>query len=267
MFFYNKVPIFQSVHEFIVEEQWKKALEEIQKIRKEDLNHDEKFIAIIIESYILNKLERFMEAFLLTKELLMKREKISNKLLVLDALIVQAESLIYLGRLDNGHSTIIQAEEMLPIITNLPLQKQAERQAYIIMERGLLYWKQGIIDEALEKLHESMQIYRGINHQIMKERVFQLIEEIRLFETAIKPMTPPRKKEKIVNIEEAFTIDNISGVGEIKAEILHKAGYHTIAEIASADPEELISLKGFGPSTATKIIENAQELFKKMNNK
>ncbi|MBD3190391.1 MAG: hypothetical protein GF308_07090 [Candidatus Heimdallarchaeota archaeon] len=266
MFFYKKVSIFQSVHNFIVEEQWKKALEEIHTIKKEDLTIDEKYMSIILESYILNRLERFMDAFLLTKELLMKRERITNKLIILDALIVQAESFIHLERFTDGLSTIVQAEEMLPIITNLPLEKQAERQAYIILEKGLLSWKKGHIDEALEKLQESVQIYRGINHQIMKEKVFELIEEIKLYETAIKPMavTIPKPKTKIID---SSTINNISGVGDIKAEILQKAGYHTIEEIASADPKELVSLKGFGPATATKVIKNAQELYKKMDSK
>ena len=52
----------------------------------------------------------------------------------------------------------------------------------------------------------------------------------------------------------------VRGIGPIAAERLINAGVKSIEEIAKSNPEQLAWIKGIGMLSATKIIENANEL-------
>lgn len=52
----------------------------------------------------------------------------------------------------------------------------------------------------------------------------------------------------------------IDGVSSELAEILYEAGYKTIQQVAEAEPEDLIRLKGVGKKSVEKIQDSAEEL-------
>jgi large subunit ribosomal protein L32e len=56
------------------------------------------------------------------------------------------------------------------------------------------------------------------------------------------------------------TIDDISGVGEAKAEALRKAGFETIDDIRAADQSELAEVEGIGNALAARIAADVGEL-------
>ena len=57
-------------------------------------------------------------------------------------------------------------------------------------------------------------------------------------------------------------LQRIRGIGPAAALHLEKAGIKTIQEIANAKPEALAWIKGIGIISASKIIENANELLR-----
>lgn len=52
----------------------------------------------------------------------------------------------------------------------------------------------------------------------------------------------------------------VKGIGPVIALKLYKAGIKTVEELATAKPEDLAWIKGFGTASATRVIKNAQDL-------
>lgn len=54
---------------------------------------------------------------------------------------------------------------------------------------------------------------------------------------------------------ELLPLVSIPGVGRVRARRLYEAGYRTLHDLALASPEELLRVKGLGPSTVRSILE------------
>ena len=63
--------------------------------------------------------------------------------------------------------------------------------------------------------------------------------------------------ESLEAIEE---LEKIDGVSSELAELLYEAGYKTIQQVAEAEPEDLIRLKGIGKKSVETIQDSAEEL-------
>ncbi|MCM8762828.1 MAG: transcription termination factor NusA [Candidatus Omnitrophica bacterium] len=74
-----------------------------------------------------------------------------------------------------------------------------------------------------------------------------------------------KRAEKKEEEEEAVFSDlcSLPGVGEKTKDMLEKAGYKGIEDIAHADPEKLSELKGIGKKKALRLIEEAKKIIAK----
>jgi len=62
-------------------------------------------------------------------------------------------------------------------------------------------------------------------------------------------------------VEDSFNeLETIDGVSTELAEMLYEAGYKTVQQVAEADPEDLIRIKGIGKKNVEKIQDSAEEL-------
>jgi len=62
-------------------------------------------------------------------------------------------------------------------------------------------------------------------------------------------------------VEDSFNeLETIDGVSTELAEMLYEAGYKTVQQVAEADPEDLIRIKGIGRKNVEKIQDSAEEL-------
>ncbi|MHA1317344.1 MAG: helix-hairpin-helix domain-containing protein [Candidatus Heimdallarchaeaceae archaeon] len=51
-----------------------------------------------------------------------------------------------------------------------------------------------------------------------------------------------------------FSLVDVPGIGESKAELLKEAGFETVDKLANASIDELVKIKGIGPATAEKFF-------------
>ncbi len=79
------------------------------------------------------------------------------------------------------------------------------------------------------------------------------------FEIDVKGRSDKEDRKKAKE-ESALSISDLPGVGKKAEELLTKAGYKEIEDIASAKLEDLLEIKGIGQKTAEKILESAKEL-------
>ena len=63
-------------------------------------------------------------------------------------------------------------------------------------------------------------------------------------------------------MELEYELTNIHGIGESIKNKLISAGITSVDQLAALTPEQLAKVKGFGPATSKRIIENAQEFTK-----
>ena len=63
--------------------------------------------------------------------------------------------------------------------------------------------------------------------------------------------------------QELLQLTAVPGVGRRRARALYEAGYHTISDLASADPRRLQRIPGIGPKLAENIIREARDLLER----
>lgn len=68
-----------------------------------------------------------------------------------------------------------------------------------------------------------------------------------------------------VEVDLIEELSRIDGVNEDLAERLVEAGYESIQEVAEADPEELILIKGIGKKSVEGIQDSAEDIFDSEN--
>jgi N utilization substance protein A len=75
----------------------------------------------------------------------------------------------------------------------------------------------------------------------------------------VKSETQKARSEQVAmeNIQRLFA--SVEGVGPALAEVLQKAGFTTVEQLASATPEHLSAVQGIGDKTAEKIIDGAKK--------
>jgi transcription termination factor NusA len=105
--------------------------------------------------------------------------------------------------------------------------------------------------EELETIREELEAaYVGEYGTVRTEDAIQY-----LLDTYTPPETADRERSP-ADIEGLTTID---GVGEATAESLAIAGFRSVDDIASADPETLTEVKGIGDEQAVDIVAAATE--------
>ncbi len=124
---------------------------------------------------------------------------------------------------------------------------EEERSALVVVEENQL-------SLAIGKKGQNVRLASELcNYQInlMSEEEYQ---------SALREQQEESEAEK-KSLEKAVqSISHIEGVGEKTAKAIVDAGFRSVAELASANPEDLIVVPGVGEKTAEKIIQNAREL-------
>ena len=84
------------------------------------------------------------------------------------------------------------------------------------------------------------------------------VEETKEAEAEVK--APPEKKKGKKEKGKIVSLEQLSGVGEKTFLSLKEAGFHTIEDIAKAELENLLKVKGVGEKKAQKLIKEAKIL-------
>ncbi len=84
--------------------------------------------------------------------------------------------------------------------------------------------------------------------------------DIRTKETSKEKAKEELIPEKTAKEEEAFSLEQLSGVGEKTLSNLKAAGFNSIKDILQAKPEDLTQVKGIGEKKAEKLIKEAKKL-------
>lgn len=210
--------------ELLEKGQHNEAVHELNLLEKGiELSEVEKLAAMLLNCKIMNQIGDYDKGFLLAKTAFRKSMELSNPLLVVDSTIVFLESM-------NGLGLLYDASK----------KEQSDFKRMITRSEDILKYM-----KTIKKKDKDLRIdYLGKFKGIME---YSQIKTVPTSEKAIKT--------KIKNIP----IENVKGVGK-KALVLKEAGYLTAVDLTIAKVEDLIEIKGIGPTTAPKLIQAAKEL-------
>ncbi|MFX0095146.1 MAG: tetratricopeptide repeat protein [Candidatus Hodarchaeota archaeon] len=158
----GKVHDLNWAEQLLDEGKFREALQIVETIEQRDaLSTHNHLLCQVLKSNLMNKMGHFDRALKLTEQILEEIQDRKLHLLKIDALIVKAEGLWHLGRLDNSLVAISQGEKIIK-----SLEQSSDvilRIARLEISKAEIYWAQGKQDRALEFLEQSLFLGRKIN--------------------------------------------------------------------------------------------------------
>ncbi|MEE9410147.1 MAG: helix-hairpin-helix domain-containing protein, partial [Candidatus Heimdallarchaeota archaeon] len=183
-----------------------------------------KLASMLLTSQIMIKTENYDKSLMLSKVAFRKSMELSNPLLVVDSTIIFLNSINGLGLLYDA-------------------SKKEQREFMKMIERS---------EEILKTISKLK-----INERELRENGLRNLRG-RIEHSQLKTV-PPSKTLKDVEI--TIPIEKVKGVGQ-KAQALKDAGFKSAEELIIASVDELVKIKGIGPASAQKLIDNAKEMMK-----
>ena len=161
-----------EVENLLVEGRCDEALHMIQGIEKRYVEDIDKWKYEILEGKCLKDLGEFEAALKISNKVVLEGKRSSrNDTIMVDALIIKAESLWRLGQLDESLKVIEDAERMFQTIAlhALPLQTKthssvSSQRATLLYNKGEVYRLQGDFGKALEYYQQSLSLYEEVGN-------------------------------------------------------------------------------------------------------
>ena len=121
----------------------------------------------LLKADIFNKSGEFLEAINCTKELFQQFQKEEDLLSSYDTLIIQAHSVIMLGKLSQGEMLIKQAETLLNRIKKAFSIDLRERESYLARIIGILHSFKGEVRKSLEFNKKAYELAKDTNNIVL----------------------------------------------------------------------------------------------------
>ena len=158
--------LFEDSEKLILEGRSDEALQLVRGIERSQFEIADRLRCEILESKCLAKLGEFEEALEISRQVVEEGKRTSGyaKILV-DALIIVAESLWRLGRLDESLETIEEGEQMFQnlmfhtLASHILARSEILHRPALLYHKGMVYRLRGDLDQALECYEQSLALY------------------------------------------------------------------------------------------------------------
>ncbi|UJG41881.1 MAG: helix-hairpin-helix domain-containing protein [Candidatus Heimdallarchaeum aukensis] len=159
-------------------------------------------------------------------------------------------------------SEYLRKRETIPVVSRTVGVAQDEKKEHTLLRPSEVLKKKK--DETKEKLlTKETPPHQEKILTIKKPTQNQLDKVSKPKQTIDSEIPTPMKIDEESNEVSQFSLVDVPGIGESKAELLKEAGFETVDKLANASIDELVKIKGIGPATAEKYITNAKKLLGK----
>ncbi|MHA1867848.1 MAG: helix-hairpin-helix domain-containing protein [Candidatus Heimdallarchaeaceae archaeon] len=160
-------------------------------------------------------------------------------------------------------SEYLRKREAIPVISRTVDYVQEEKKEHTLLKPSEILKK-----KKEESQKEQLPTKTPSNHQekilsISKPTQKQLENVSKAKKTVSEEIPSSMKIDEHVDKESQYSLVDVPGIGESKAKLLKEAGIENVEKLANASIDELVKIKGIGPSTAEKYITNAKKLLGK----
>ncbi|MFX0091385.1 MAG: tetratricopeptide repeat protein [Candidatus Hodarchaeota archaeon] len=119
----------------------------------------------LLKGTLMNKLGNFAHAIELAEQILKESYEVKMHLLRTDALIIKADALWHLGNLDKSFDVINQCEQLLKSLADEQSPDFIQRIIRLTNCKGVSYWAQGNLDQALECFEQNLALGQHLNNK------------------------------------------------------------------------------------------------------
>ncbi|MFX1533854.1 MAG: hypothetical protein ACFFDI_06430, partial [Promethearchaeota archaeon] len=156
--------VFGSKHKELMQAQklldkgiFEEAIQVLEGAEKKELTPVDQLVCHLLKSTVLIRLGQFEKALQLAELASHESKKLEQPFQV-DALIVQAEALWRVGKLDASFRTIERGEQVLKTLTQESTTEVARKEASLLYHKGIIYRERGDFDQALELVNQSLLV-------------------------------------------------------------------------------------------------------------
>ncbi|MFX0062775.1 MAG: tetratricopeptide repeat protein [Candidatus Hermodarchaeota archaeon] len=132
---------------------------------KKDLSVDEHLKCLLLKSKLMNKWGRYEEGLHLAKQILKETYKSGMYFQEIDAIIIMAEALWRLGKLNKGLKKIEEGEKALKRLTQRHSTNLAQRKVNLLNLKGTIYRLKGELDQALTFFQQSLALSKEFGNK------------------------------------------------------------------------------------------------------
>jgi len=162
----SHVKELHDIEQLISKGEFNEALNALELLEKrEELSTTDQIICYILKSNLMNNLGHFEEGLRLAEVALNESHRIRKHLHSVDALIAMTDSLIGLGRYDEGLNAIGKGEYFLNLVARDQSAVTAQKKPTLLLLKGSIYWRKGELDQAIEFCQKSLVFYEKINNK------------------------------------------------------------------------------------------------------
>ena len=152
-----------GIESLLEKEKYEDAFRQVEEfLQRENLSSNEQLTAKLLRSRVIAKLGKPDEAYKLIEKLWNKVSKQNNIFLIMDYLIIKAQSSWISGRLDIGLEAIGQAKKVLEIsesdFTKEMKKLYMQRRSELLQQFGVIYWYRGNLEKSLDCHQESLNL-------------------------------------------------------------------------------------------------------------
>ncbi len=145
------------------EGEYEQALTKLRSLSFEELTPEDQFSYKLLESQLLFNLDEIEKARRLVFDLLQSSPPQIDPLLMIDAMVVQAELYWRSGEITKG---LEAAQKGLDLLNGIDSKQETEinqRKAALLNQTGIAYWYKGKYDTALDHHQKSLAIKQALN--------------------------------------------------------------------------------------------------------
>ncbi|MFX0095631.1 MAG: tetratricopeptide repeat protein [Candidatus Hodarchaeota archaeon] len=156
--------IFTSIKQFICQRKFDKAQHAIENYEsRNDLTSEERLTCQIFKGKLMNSMDKYENALKTGKAVLKASQESKLPLIEVDALLLLCHSLISLGELDEGLTTIQKCEKIITTQKSGSIAEIKLRKSNLFYYKGILLLYKGQLDQSLDYLQRSLRLSEEIN--------------------------------------------------------------------------------------------------------
>ncbi|MHA2226826.1 MAG: tetratricopeptide repeat protein [Candidatus Hodarchaeales archaeon] len=134
--------------------------------KRKDLTFPEQFSLNLLSSALLIKQGLFSKSLTLVEHSLLKFKSLEYAVQTIEAFIIMADALRNLGKLDEGLNAVTKGEELCRSFSReSPSLDINQQEASLLYQKGSIYHKKGLLDQALEFHKQALNFRNKIQNK------------------------------------------------------------------------------------------------------
>lgn len=156
---------YQNIDKLIFDGKISDALDELEKMEKQQMKPSDEIGIKILICQNLIRIGNLKESFNLVQKIINNLRKEKHSELLIDALLVKVEILLYFGRYNECQNKLEECKYILKELQKEQFLEIKSREASILYQRGCLFFHKGDLDKSISVFERSLKLYEQLDNK------------------------------------------------------------------------------------------------------